>query len=78
MRAIKDIYEAYRDGNNVTNVEVIRGYTFFRRLADDLVYAGPVFNLAFKEANMVAAAFEQFGHARGLIDSSGNLIKKEG
>ena len=58
------LHEKYCNGDSLTNIEVAVGATYFRELANMLVKAGPIFRLAFCEANRVADNFESFAAAR--------------
>ena len=60
----KKIYQKYINGDAFTDDELSEGITFFKDLADKLVFAGPVFALAFKEANTVYIALEGYQSAR--------------
>lgn len=55
-----------RDGGHLSDAEVLEGAKHFRRVADMLVTCGPVFELAFKEANAIAMRLNNFAEARGL------------
>ena len=59
-----NIYKAYVDGDSLTDAQVNAGVVIFKDLADRLVYCGPVFYTAFKEANHVYMALEGFQKAR--------------
>ena len=62
----KQIYTAYVEGNHIDNVSLIEGVVFYKDLADRLCKCGPVFKLAFVEANMVYLCLRDFAVNREL------------
>lgn len=66
MNLIQQIYNKKIEGDPITDVEVIDGIKFFKKLADQLVICGPVFRLAFKEANDTYLTLLSYAHARQL------------
>lgn len=62
----KEVYGKYIVGDHISDREVVEGYTFYRRLANDLRRCGPVFHLAFKEANYISDRLFEIGFARKL------------
>ena len=61
---ITKIYNKYINGDTMTNAEIDYGLTYFKDVADSLSCMGPVFRLAFVEANRVAMGLEGFKTAR--------------
>lgn len=47
------IYEKYIKGDILTDEEVSAGISIFKAASDSCIKCGPVFSLAFKEANSV-------------------------
>lgn len=66
MRPSK-IYEKYCDGDHLTNFKVLDGLKFFTDLATNLSLCGPVFRLAFLEANRIADRLNDIAKNRELI-----------
>ena len=63
-KRISEIYEKFVAGDNLTTLELKAGLAHFDKAAELLLQMGPVFTLAFREANRVAQAFEGFIEAR--------------
>lgn len=61
---IKTIYQRLTDGDGLTDTEVNRGAAFFKRLSADLSAAGPIFRIAFLEANRVYLKLDDMQAAR--------------
>ncbi len=68
----KLIYENYIDGTPISDTNLIEAVEFFKKLADDLCKCGPVFKLAFKEANYTYLALSDYLAARELHKKSKN------
>ena len=64
--SIRVIYDAYRNGDVITDRNLIFAYKFFKGLADDLVKCGPVFSLAFQEAYRTERGLKDIIFARNL------------
>jgi len=64
--SIKEIYNKKVEGDPITDEDVLKGLCFFKQLAKDLVLCGPVFRLAFKEANDTYNTFYSYAVARNL------------
>lgn len=64
MQRAREVYEKYVKGDSLTDQDVSFGRTFYRELAAKLGACGPVFHLAWCEANRVAQAFDSFYVAR--------------
>lgn len=45
------VYEQVKNGDSITTDDLIEAMNFFKSLSDDLMKLGPVFRLAFIEAN---------------------------
>lgn len=63
---IKNVYEKQYSGGNIMDDELLCAIPFFRRLADDLSACGPVFTLAFREANNTYHTLKSYADAREL------------
>ena len=60
----RTIYEKYIKGDALTNKELEVGVEFYKDLADKLIQCGPIFRLAYKEANTVFINLAGFQKAR--------------
>lgn len=60
------IYTKQRNGDPLTNKEVLEGLIFFKDLADRLMKCGPIFHLAFTEANHTYFTLRGYAEARNL------------
>ena len=63
-----DVYEKYCNGDNLTDSEVLDGMKFFSDLAAMLSISGPVFKLAFLEANRISERLIGMVTARKLYN----------
>jgi hypothetical protein len=59
-------YQKYLNGDNITDDELLTGYSAFRDAADALIKLGPAFTLACDEAYRVVNKFRDYINARGL------------
>lgn len=59
-----DIYAKTIRGDALNDIDLAAGVKFWRDLADKLAGCGPVFKLAWKEANSMADTLEGFVKAR--------------
>ena len=66
MKNINQIHDAKVEGHRLTDGEVLKGMVFFKDLSDMLAKCGPVFRLAFKEANDTYNVFYDYAKARKL------------
>lgn len=62
----KDIIEKYRNGDTITNEELVEAIVFFRRLADDLFRCGDLYRLTALDASNMANQLDDYRSARGL------------
>lgn len=60
------ILRKYRDGDKLTDNEVLHGIIVFRKAANALVALGPVFSLAFREANNLYMSLSDIAVVRKL------------
>jgi hypothetical protein len=60
-------YEKFINGDSISDRELLNAVPFFKQLADNLTYMGPVFHLAANEAHRVYAKLFDFKVARGLV-----------
>lgn len=58
------VYEKFLAGDSIGNSELTEAVSFFKALATDLSVLGPVFRLAFLEANRTYLALDGFAQAR--------------
>ena len=58
------VYEQFRSGDSIENGDLNEALRFFKSLVDDLSVMGPVFQLAFFEANRTFLALDGFARAR--------------
>jgi hypothetical protein len=66
MTYMADIYEKKCEGGHISNSEILKGIVFFKDLSSKLAVCGPVFKLAFKEANNTYDTLYGYAVARGL------------
>lgn len=64
MQRAHEVYEKFINGDDLTDQDVAFGRTFYKELAEKLIKCGPVFRLAWLEANKVAQRFDGFYEAR--------------
>ena len=64
MQRAHEVYEKFTEGDDLSDQDVAFGRTFYKELADKLIKCGPVFHLAWLEANKVAQRFDGFYEAR--------------
>lgn len=64
MNPAHNIYEKLRKGDELSDIELRVGIQHFQQLADLAIEAGPVFHLAFVEAQRVASRLREFRDAR--------------
>lgn len=64
MKTVKQIYEATKNGDSLTDAELDRGIRHFKPLADLLNVSGTEFRLAFYEANAVYLQLVSYQEAR--------------
>ena len=64
MARAREVYEKYLRGDSLTDQDVSFGRTYFRETAAKLSALGPIFHLAWCEANRAAQAFDGFFVAR--------------
>lgn len=57
---IKHIYEKFQNGDSMTDAELRKGISHFKRMALDLGQCGPNFRFAWMEANRVYTRLEEF------------------
>jgi hypothetical protein len=62
----KAVYIANCEGGRISDKDVVRGVFFFKDLSDKLARCGPVFKLAFKEANNTYNTLHSYAVARNL------------
>lgn len=70
MKSIKEIYNIKYDGGHLTNEELLFGIEFFRDLSNKLRQLGPVFRLAYQEANDTYIKYYGYAVARNLKELS--------
>ena len=58
------VYEQFLSGDSIKNDELAEALKFFKSVAEALVVLGPVFHLAFVEANRTYLALNGFAQAR--------------
>lgn len=58
------VYEQFRSGDSINSDELTEALKFFKSLAGSLVVLGPVFHLAFVEANQTYLDLDGFARAR--------------
>lgn len=58
------VYEQFITGDSIKNDDLTEALNFFKSLADSLFVLGPVFRLAFVEANRTYLALDGFAKAR--------------
>lgn len=58
------VYDQYKQGDSIKTEELNEALSFFKSVADSLVVLGPVFHLAFVEANQTYMALNGFAKAR--------------
>ena len=63
---IETIYENRSRSANLTDEELRYAVPFFRKLADDLSACGPIFKLAYREANDVFFTLKGHANTPGL------------
>jgi hypothetical protein len=64
MKTMEQIHAAYRDGDPLTDAELLAGIEYFDGLARMAAAAGPVYSLMTKDARMVAATLNDFYTSR--------------
>jgi hypothetical protein len=62
----KSVYTKKCEGGRISDADVMQGIVFFKELADNLVKCGPVFRLAFKEANDTYNTLHTIAVARNI------------
>ncbi len=67
----KQIYNHYQDGILIPNKDLITGIIFYKDLSDNLIKCGPVFSLAFREANQVYLTLRSYADSRKLLIPDG-------
>lgn len=67
MRKISDIYDAFNNGDSLTDSECITLYKHFERLTEDSFALGERFKLAFLESNRCFLRLQEICKARELI-----------
>lgn len=60
-------YQKYLKGDNITDDELLQGYSAFKTAADALIELGPVFSLASDECHRVVYKFKEYIDARSLV-----------
>lgn len=70
MTKIGKTYRKYKDGQRMTNAEVLEAWKHFCELSNLLVKSGEAFSIAFYEAARMRNNFEQICLARELITFS--------
>ena len=65
---ISSIYENFCKGNPLSDDEIRVAIPYFKDIADKLVRCGPVFRLAFEEANRVYMTMDDFRRNRRMKD----------
>jgi len=63
---IKDIYEKYKNGDPISDIELKFGINEFKHLEEQLKELGIVFHLAWKEVFYVLKGLEDYKKARKL------------
>lgn len=58
------IYEKVRNGDSLTDAEVLYGWSYFSKLSKDLYKLGPVFELQARECRRVGDVLEDMYTAR--------------
>ena len=58
------VYEQFQTGDSIKSDELTEALNYFKSLAEALVVLGPVFHLAFVEANRTYLALDGFAQAR--------------
>lgn len=58
------VYEQFLSGDSIGNDDLNEALRFFKSLAADLSVMGPVFRLAFLEANRTYMSLDGFAQAR--------------
>lgn len=64
----KLVYQSYVEGTTITDSDLLEAIEFFYELSNQLVKCGPVFKLAFKEANYTYLALEDYARARRILN----------
>jgi hypothetical protein len=62
----RELYDAYCDGDNLQDADVIEGEKHFRRLSALLFESGPAFVIMAKESYRVYLGYRGFREARKL------------
>ena len=62
----KDIIEKHRNGDTLSDEELLEAIIFFRKLADDLFRCGDLYRLTALDANNTAHQLDEHRFARGL------------
>lgn len=61
-----EIYQKYHQGDPIDDASLIYGILYFKDLSDKLVKCGPVFKLAFLEAERIYQGLRDYAVARKL------------
>ena len=64
IQPIEYVYDKYQNSDKLSDAELAYGLTYFKDVADKLAVMGPVFWLAFIEANRVYLSLDGFQRER--------------
>ena len=62
----RKVYEQYRNGDSISNTDLLQAVDHFKQTEELLGHLGPVFHLAWLEAMKVSFTLTDFKRARGL------------